>query len=124
VICSDTSSLVALFQGDAGRDVDLLTQAIRDHSVCMSPVSLSELLSDAEILRQFEDMALRIPLLEITPGYWHRAGKLRARLLRRGYRPKIADTLIAQSCLDHRAPLITRDTDFAAFEKIAGLRLL
>jgi predicted nucleic acid-binding protein len=124
VICSDTSTLVALFQGDAGRDVDLATQAIHDRAICVSPVTVSELLSDAHILPQFEQMTLRFPLLEITPGYWHRAGKLRARMLGRGYRAKMADTLIAQSCLDHRAPLITRDSDFAAFQEIAGLRLL
>ena len=48
----------------------------------------------------------------------------RAGLFRRGYRPKIADTLIAQSCLDHRVPLITRDRDFSCFQKFAGLQLL
>ena len=124
MICSDTSSLVALFQGESGRDVELLAQAIRDHFVCLSPISVSELLSDRDILPQFEELVLRTPLLEITPGYWARAGKLRARLMRRGYRPKIADTLIAQSCLDYQAPLITRDGDFAAFQKVAGLKLL
>jgi predicted nucleic acid-binding protein len=124
MICSDTSSFVALFQGERGRDVDLLTEAIRDHMVCVSPISVSELLSDADILPQFEDLVLKTPLLEITPGYWARAGKLRAKLMRRGYRPKMADTLIAQSCLDCQTPLITRDRDFEAFEKLAGLRLL
>jgi len=39
-------------------------------------------------------------------------------------RPKVADTLIAQSCLDHGVPLITRDRDFSSFQKIAGLQLL
>lgn len=124
MICSDTSSLVALFQGETGRDVELVTQALRDRVICISPVTLTELLSDAAILPQLEKLAVRIPLLDTTSGYWQRAGKLRAHMIRQRYRPKIADTLIAQSCLDHRAPLITRDADFAAFEKIASLRLL
>jgi predicted nucleic acid-binding protein len=45
-------------------------------------------------------------------------------LIQHQCRPKIADTLIAQSCLDHDVPLITRDVDFKAFQKFAGLQLL
>jgi predicted nucleic acid-binding protein len=34
------------------------------------------------------------------------------------------DTLIAQSCLDHDVPLITRDADFRPFERLARLKLV
>jgi predicted nucleic acid-binding protein len=34
----------------------------------------------------------------------------------------LADTLIAQACLDHEVPLVTRDPDFRHF-RTAGLRL-
>jgi predicted nucleic acid-binding protein len=124
MICVDTSSLIAFWQGEQSPDTALVDQAFADKTIRLSPVTVSEILSSPGIPSSMEDDLGAIPLLEITDGYWQRAGKLRARLLRRGYRPKIADTLIAQSCLDHRAPLITRDADFAAFEKIAGLRLL
>jgi predicted nucleic acid-binding protein len=69
-------------------------------------------------------LVVKIPQLEIHPGYWERAGKLRARMLRRQVRAKVADTLIAQSCLDHGVPLVTRDRDFSSFQKFAGLRVL
>jgi predicted nucleic acid-binding protein len=36
---------------------------------------------------------------------------------------RLADVLIAQSCLDHRVALITRDRDFRHFARIARLRL-
>jgi len=36
----------------------------------------------------------------------------------------LADTLIAQSCIDYRVPLITRDSDFRHFAKYCGLILL
>jgi predicted nucleic acid-binding protein len=37
---------------------------------------------------------------------------------------RLGDALIAQSCLDHRLPLITRDRDFVAFADAAGLDLV
>lgn len=122
--CVDTSSLIAFWAGEQGRDMPLVDQAFADKSLCVSPVTVSEVLSWPELPASMEEDLLAIPVLEITPGYWQRAGKLRARMLGRGYRPKMADTLIAQSCLDHRAPLITRDTDFLPFQEITGLRLL
>ena len=124
MICADTSSLVALLGGEAGRDVDLVRQALSDRILCISPVSVTELLSDPDPTPSLAELVTRIPQLEITPGYWERAGKLRARMVRRQSRPKVADTLIAQSCLDHGVPLVTRDRDFASFQKLAGLLVL
>ncbi len=122
--CADTSSVVAYMQGEEGSDVELVDRALADCSLVLAPVSVSELLSDTLLTPSLEKFILGIQQLEIKDGYWERAGKLRAELMRRGYRPKIADTLIAQSCLDHGVPLITRDRDFSSFQKFAGLRLL
>jgi predicted nucleic acid-binding protein len=36
---------------------------------------------------------------------------------------KVADALIAQSCIDHDVALITRDRGFRHFAKHCGLRL-
>jgi predicted nucleic acid-binding protein len=47
---------------------------------------------------------------------------LRAGVIAKGHKAKLADTLIAQSCLDHGVALVTRDPDFARFAA-AGLRL-
>jgi predicted nucleic acid-binding protein len=124
VSCADTSSVVAYIQGEQGSDVDLVDRALADCSLVLAPVSISELLSDPLLIPSLEKFILRIQQLEIKAGYWERAGKLRAKLMRRRYRPKIADTLIAQSCLDYQVPLITRDRDFSAFQELAGLRLL
>ena len=71
-----------------------------------------------------KDLFLQLPVLEITEGYWQRAGLLRARLLARGRRARLADTLIAQSCLDHDLPLVTRDSDFRHFVRLAGIRIV
>lgn len=90
----------------------------------MAPVALAELLSAPEMTREAAEALRLLPLLEVTPGFWERAGRLRASLHRRHYRPKLADTLIAQSCLDYAVPLLTRDRDFQPFARHAGLELL
>jgi hypothetical protein len=45
-------------------------------------------------------------------------------LLSQGFKARLGDTLIAQSCLDHDTPLLTRDIDFRHFARLAGLKLL
>lgn len=124
MICSDTSSFIAFLQGDKGHDVDLIAEALGRRLLNLAPVSVTELISYPALPVGMQDLVLRTPVLQITPGYWERAGRTRSLLIQHQYRPKIADTLIAQSCLDHDAPLITRDQDFQAFRKLAGLRLL
>jgi predicted nucleic acid-binding protein len=123
MICADTSSVVAWLKGEQGRDVELIRNALIDGVLVLAPASVAELLSDPGIAPPIEDSILDIPQLEVTKGYWERAGKLRSRLIRRRFRPKLADSLIAQSCLDHDVALVTRDRDFSPFQKLAGLRL-
>ncbi len=65
-----------------------------------------------------------MPLPEIESGYWRRAGELRAKVLGKRRKARLGDTLIAQSCLDHGTPLLTRDRDFQAFAQSAGLDLV
>jgi len=124
MICADTSSLVALLGGEKGRDVDIVRQALSDRIICISPISVTELLSDPDPTPFLQELITQIPRLEISLGYWERAGELRARMFRHQLRPKVADTLIAQSCLDHAVPLVTRDRDFTVFQKFAGLSIL
>jgi len=124
MICVDTSSFVAFIKGEQGRDVELAARAALDELLVLAPVSVTELLSDPGLTPNLEAMVLKAPRVAITAGYWERAGKLRRRLMRLGYRPKIADTFIAQTCLDHGLPLITRDRDFEAFRKAAGIQIL
>lgn len=124
MICADTSSVVALLKGEHGRDVDMVRNALADGVLVLAPASVAELLSDPAITPPIEGSILDVPQLETTPGYWERAGRLRARLMRQHFRPKLADALIAQSCLDYAVVLVTRDRDFSPFKKWAGLRLV
>lgn len=124
MICADTSSVVAYIQGEEGHDVDIVDRALADRSLVLAPVSIAELLCNPDLTPILEKFILRIPQLGIKLGYWERAGKLRAKMLQHSFRHKLADSLIAQSCLDHGTPLVTRDRDFLAFQKLAGLQLL
>jgi predicted nucleic acid-binding protein len=122
VIALDTSSLAHYLAGSTGRDVEAVEVALASSQACLPPVVLAELLSAPTRQKNLETALLQIPLLEITPGYWERAGRLRASVLGKGRKAKLADTLIAQTCIDHEVPLVTRDDDFEQFVE-AGLRL-
>jgi predicted nucleic acid-binding protein len=124
MLCIDTSSLIAYLEGDTGTDVDLVDHAFSDEVGVISPVAVTEVLSDPDLSRSVKEAILQLPVLPITEGFWERAGMLRARILRSGQKARLADTLIAQNCLDHGASLVTRDRDFRAFTRIAGLRIL
>ena len=65
-----------------------------------------------------------LPALEVRSGFWIRAAATRSRILAKRLRAGLADTLIAQSCIDNRTPLITRDGDSSHFSAYAGLDLL
>jgi predicted nucleic acid-binding protein len=69
------------------------------------------------------ETVLNFVLLPVLDRYWQRAGDARRLLRKNGYRAKIADALIAQSCIDHDVALITRDADFRHFAKYCGLKL-
>ena len=123
MIAIDSSSFIAYLEGDEGPDVEATGLALNHRHAILPPVVLSELFSDPQISRAVKQLFGQLPLLEVTEGYWERAGLLRARVLQRGRRARLTDTLIAQSCLDHDVELVTRDADFRHFVDVAGLRL-
>jgi predicted nucleic acid-binding protein len=90
----------------------------------LTPVVLTEILSDPKLPPDVADTLLQLPLIEIADGYWQRAGALRARVLAKRRKARLGDALIAQSCLDRGIPLLTRDRDFRAFAQAAGLDLV
>ena len=122
--CADSSSWIAYLSGKSGDDVDLLDLYLNEQSIRMAPIVLAELLSDPTLPIAVERFLRSIPLLELEEGFWERAGKTRASLLSRKFKPKLADTLIAQVCIDHKLPLHSRDADFRPFAKYAGLQLV
>ena len=124
MIAADTSSLVAFLEGDAGDDVEMIQSALDEHQLVLPPVVLTELLSDPGLAAPVRSLLTALPQLQLEPGYWERAGRLRAKVIKQRRRARTADALIAQSCLDQSVPLVTRDRDFRHFAKAAGLPLM
>ncbi len=124
MIAVDTSSWIAYLQGDGGPDTQALDDALDRALVVLPPAVLAEILSDPELDAATGNLFRRLPLLELSPTYWESVGLLRAKVLGARRRARLADALIAQSCLDHDVPLLTRDSDFQNFAEVSGLRLL
>jgi predicted nucleic acid-binding protein len=121
MIAADTSTWIAFLEGKAGEDLQLLDKALEDQQVLMAPAVLTELLSDPKLASAVAETLLEVPLIEVKPGYWERAGALRAKVLTKRRKARLGDALIAQTCLDRAIPLLTRDRDFRAFTEAAGL---
>jgi predicted nucleic acid-binding protein len=124
VIAADTSTWVAFLEGGSGDDTEALDQALEDRQVVMVPVVLTELLSDSDLPPDVSETLLQVPQTDIRPGFWKRAGMLRAEVLATRRRARLGDALIAQTCIDARVVLLTRDRNFRAFVEAAKLDLV
>ena len=124
MIAADTSSFIAYLQGEKGNDVEKIEQALTFHALVLPPVVLSELLSDFNLTNEVIEVISNLPILPIKDDYWKRAGLLRSKLIADKLKARLADTLIAQICVDHNVPLITRDQDFRHFSRYCGLCLV
>lgn len=124
MIAADTSTWVAFLAGGGGDDAQLLDNALEDRQVLMVPIVLTELLSDPKLPSNVAETLCEVPLIDVGPGYWQRAGVLRAKVLANGRKARLGDALIAQICIDSGIPLLTRDRDFRAFAQAAALDLV
>jgi predicted nucleic acid-binding protein len=122
LIAVDTSSLARAFAGEEDPQAHRVRDFISFGSIHLPPVVITEVLSNPLLSGAARTAVLRMPDLGIRDGYWERAGLLRAQARRDGFKAKLADCLIAQSCIDHDIPLITYDRDFRHFVR-AGLQL-
>jgi predicted nucleic acid-binding protein len=123
VIAVDTSTLIAFIQGARDEDVERFDASLAANEVVLPPAVLTEFLSEPKLPVGHRTMALGLPVLDLQPDYWLRTATARAVLLGKGLRARLADALIAQSCIDHDVVLITRDRDFRQFQKHCGLKL-
>jgi len=124
LIALDSSALIAYLSGVRDALTDAVDVTLGERQACLPPVVLTELTSDPRLSNEVASLFRSLPLLDVQDDYWSRAGELRGRLLAKGHKARLADTLIAQSCIDHEVGLITLDRDFRHFAKYGGLRLL
>ena len=124
MIALDTSSLVAFLSNESGVDVDAVDVTLAERQACLPPAVLAELLSDPKLPAKTAALFKAPPQLPVIEGYWERVGALRAEVIAQGRNARLADALIAQSCLDHGVALVTRDIDFRNFARVRDLKLL
>lgn len=124
MIAADSSTWIAFLEGARGRDTELLDQALADHQLLMIPAVFTELFSDASLPPSVARSLIGVPLIDLDPGYWHRAGLLRAKVLSKRRKARLGDALIAQTCLDRNLPLLTRDKDFRGFSEVSLLNVI
>lgn len=123
MIAADRSALVAFFKGEDCRETAQVHVALAAGDICLPPVVLTEMLTNPVAIHEMLETIVGFALLPVTDGYWERAGASRRLLREKSVRAKISDTLIAQSCIDHDVPLITREGDFLHFARHCGLKL-
>ena len=124
MIAADTSSMVAFLQGERGTDVDRVKLALSGDQLVLPPPVLTELLSDPGVDEKLAAELTTIRSRFVAPGYWARAGQLRAAVLAAKRRARLGDALIAQFCLDTGLPIITRDRDFRGFAAVSALEIV
>lgn len=123
MIAVDSSVVVSWLTSEKHPEVAKLNALAASGEGVLPAVAITELLSDPNSTRALEPILAQFPPLDITDGYWERAGLLRAKVRKTGRKAALGDALIAQACIDANVPLLTRDTDFAAFVQVGGLTL-
>ncbi len=123
MVAVDTSCWIDYLKGGSGRDLDLLDVFLEQRQIYMIPVVLAELFSSPFIMPNVENMLATLPSPGLVDGFWNRAGILRRAIHIKKRKANLADTLIAQYCMDHELPLLTRDEDFKSFVNF-GLTLI
>lgn len=124
MISADTSAIIEYIKGQKGEDLDMIDGALSSGNFIVSSVVICELLSDPKLSKDVVKKIISLPTFKIDEGYWRRVGLMRAKLLEKKLKARLADTLVAQSCIDHNISLVARDKDFRHFKKYCGLKLI
>ncbi len=124
MIAVDSSTIIAFFEGESGNDVDIFENGLNSQIIAIPPIVLTEILSEPKLPNIIIENLINIPTLELNSGFWERAGITRSIILNKGLKCRLADALIAQSCIDYEVPIITRNKDFRHFEKYTHLKVI
>jgi predicted nucleic acid-binding protein len=123
VNCVDSSVIIAWLNGADYPEAEALDALLEKDAAFIAPIGITEVLSNVNGGSIVADALATFRVLDLKPGYWERAGAMRAELRREGRKAPIADALIAQAAIDADLPLLTRDADFKIYAKSFGLKL-
>ena len=122
-LVADTSEWIEYL---AGRQADLLDNALASGAVVVPPAVVAELLGGARSVEEkmvLEDLLRDLVLHRTSFDHWTRVGELRRRLREHGLTVSIADAHVAQCALDRDVLLLTRDAVFRSIAQHTGLRV-
>lgn len=119
----DACVVISFLAGETTPEVESLAALLVNAEAILAPSTITELLSDPKGGSGVEPLIDHLQTVEITEGYWARAGRLRASVRRTGRKAALGDALLAQACLDADLPLLTADSDFKVFTQFSNLRL-
>ena len=123
MIAADTSSLINFLKNAGTPDAARVRAALQSNALRMPPPVKTEMLSGRVVGATAAELVNGVLMLPIIEGFWERAGDNRRLIISKGLKAKLADTLIAQCCIDADVPLIANDGDFRHFERWCGLKL-
>ena len=123
MIAADSSIWVAYLQQERAPDLQLFHNTLITGDYFIPPAIIAELCSASNSTAFLKQIDLNaVPMVD--GAFWRRAGSLRNVVRSKGFKANMGDALVAQSCIDHNVPLLTRDMDFRHFEKHCGLKLV
>ncbi|MDI7268176.1 MAG: PIN domain nuclease [Myxococcota bacterium] len=129
MILVDTSVWAAFFNGHRLREVEYLdrTLAAEEDDLVTLPVIVTEVLMGFRTAHGFErarDLLVRLPVIDVSLKTHVAAAALFRALRKKGVTVRGAvDCIIAQTCLDSGASLLTLDRDFRSIARHVPLRL-
>lgn len=126
MVLVDTCVWIDFLKGISNPQVQLLEGLLQEGDAHICEIIFAEICFGASHKKQFEKYDgyfSGLPFLALPPA-WHReAAKMGFILRKKGYKPFIADLLIALTALFHKTPLLTRDRDFEIYHQELGLLL-
>jgi predicted nucleic acid-binding protein len=122
MIAADTSAWIDFSRGSTSTFARKLEVALVDGSLVMPNPVLFEILSGPGLTAEARELILQLPRLDVLDGFWERSGDMRQKILRKGFKARAMDCLIAQSCIDHGVSLIAVDSDYRHMTRY-GLKL-
>lgn len=122
----DTCVWIDFLRGKETNQTQVLEVLLEYGDAYCSDAILAELCFGAQTpaqLKKYQQYFSEMPFLPVPPGWGGKVGAMGNALRKSGYRPYLADLLIAHTANEHGAYFLTTDRDFIPYKKLFGLKL-
>jgi len=122
----DTCVWVDFLRGKENAHVKLLEELLKSGDAFVNEIIFSEICFGASNKKQFEQYHSKfssLPFRYLPAGWDTELAKMGYSMKSAGFKPFIADLLIALTAISSDMILLTKDRDFDVMEKLFGLRV-